>query len=133
MSARRIRQRPEEALHIAIARYLDLALPTDATWFHPANGGRRSKAEAGKFKAMGVKAGVADCVIVWRGHVYALEIKAPAGRLSSAQRIWGGHFVRAGGRYRSVRSIDETAGALLEWGFSLNARPVRATWIREAA
>jgi len=63
---RRIRRRPEQELQKCVARYLDLALPEDAVWWHIPNGGARSKAEAGIFKAMGVKAGVPDIQVICR-------------------------------------------------------------------
>ena len=80
------RARPEQALHRAAAQFLDVALPDDAVWFHPPNGGARTKAEAGIFRALGVKAGVPDLVIVYRGRLIAIELKAPRGRLTAAQR-----------------------------------------------
>ena len=58
------RNRPEEALQRAVASYLDLALPHDAVWFHPPNGGARSKAEAGIFKA---RSQGPDTIMYWDG------------------------------------------------------------------
>lgn len=64
---------------------------------HIPNGGRRGKAEAAIFKAMGVKAGVPDLFLPVMARagalekVYAglyIEMKAKDGRLSAAQRKW---------------------------------------------
>ena len=59
--------------------------------YHIPNGGKRSKAEASRFKAMGVKAGVPDlCLPVPRGEYHGLyiELKAASGRTSAKQNEW---------------------------------------------
>lgn len=59
--------------------------------YHIPNGGKRSRAEAGIFKAMGVKAGVPDiCLPVPRGEYHGLyiELKAAKGRTSAKQEEW---------------------------------------------
>lgn len=56
---------------------------------HVPNGGKRSKSEAVRFRAMGVKAGVSDvCLPVPRGRYHGLyiEMKALDGRLASEQK-----------------------------------------------
>ncbi len=56
---------------------------------HIPNGGARSKSEAGRFKAEGVKAGVPDIFLpVARGgyHGMYLEMKRRGGKVSGAQR-----------------------------------------------
>ncbi len=50
-------KRPEQALHRAVAAFLDVALPDGAAWTTIEPGGYRTKAEAGIAKARGVKAG----------------------------------------------------------------------------
>ena len=49
------------------------------------NGRWRSKAEAGKLKAEGVRAGVPDLCIIRNGLPYFIEIKKKGGKLSQAQ------------------------------------------------
>ena len=66
--------------------------------YHVPNGGRRGKAEASIFKAMGVKAGVPDLFLPVPkmlhgkngGMAYGLyiEMKAQGGRLQPSQREW---------------------------------------------
>jgi hypothetical protein len=53
--------------------------------FHPANGGWRSRVEAAIMKGFGVKAGVPDIIAIRDGRAFALELKAPGGRLTPAQ------------------------------------------------
>ena len=60
--------------------------------FHIPNGGSRGKAEAARFKAEGVKAGVPDLFLpVARGPYHGLFIemkRRSGGRTSEAQRKW---------------------------------------------
>ena len=66
--------------------------PELALMYHIPNGGSRSKAEAGRFKAEGVKAGVPDiCLPVARGGYHGLYIelkRVKGGRVSPAQQGW---------------------------------------------
>ncbi len=60
--------------------------------FHIPNGGSRSRAEAGRFKAEGVKAGVPDiCLPVPRGGYHGLFIelkRTQGGEVSPEQTAW---------------------------------------------
>ncbi len=60
--------------------------------FHIPNGGLRSKSEAGRLKAQGVKSGVPDiCLPVARGGYHGLYIelkKEHSGTVSENQKIW---------------------------------------------
>lgn len=51
----------EDALQKSVARLLD---SMGLTWFHPANGEARNAITGAKLKAMGVKAGAPDCMIL---------------------------------------------------------------------
>lgn len=61
-------------------------MPVDSFWFHCPSGGKRTRTEAGIFKAMGVKAGVPDIMIIYNSRVFAIELKAPGGRLGPSQK-----------------------------------------------
>lgn len=84
----------EEALQRACFVWLDMASGTHEILryaFHPANGGKRSKGEAGKLKAMGVKKGVPDILLPlpWRGYSgLAVELKSQKGVLTPEQVDW---------------------------------------------
>ena len=58
--------------------------------FHISNGGWRSKSEAARLKAMGVKAGVSDLFLpipVGELHGLWIEMKAPAGETTKAGTV----------------------------------------------
>ena len=100
------RRRPEQALHRACAQFLDIALPSDACWFHPPNGGARSPVEAAIFKGLGVKPGVPDLVIVHRGRLIAIELKAPGGHLTPAQKAMHERLQLAGAVVTTTESLE---------------------------
>ena len=111
-------QRPEEQIHRACVEYLRLCVPEardgGPAWFHPPNGGGRSKAEAGVFKALGVRPGVPDICLVFRGKLFGIEVKGPDGRVSKAQRERRDEWRAAGASYEFVRSLDEFRSTL-QW------------------
>ena len=53
--------------------------------FHPANGAYRKPVEAARLKALGVRPGVPDVIVIYRGKTYAIELKAESGRATAAQ------------------------------------------------
>lgn len=73
------RNRPEQALQIALVAHLRAALPRPWIVFHPRNQGeRRSARTHGIFKAMGLLAGIPDLFIVGPERaLIAIELKAP--------------------------------------------------------
>lgn len=88
-------KRPEENLHRACVAYLRATLPKPWMCWHNANGGYRSKAEAGIFKALGVLAGMPDLFVMGPStaarvdgvfitpDLIAIEFKAPPKRLKA--------------------------------------------------
>lgn len=85
----------EDEEQIALFNWAGLAAgahPELRLLFHIPNGGSRHKAEAGRFRAMGVKSGVPDlCLPVARGrwHGLFLELKrTKGGRVSPEQAAW---------------------------------------------
>lgn len=74
------------------------------------NGGARSKATAGRLKAEGVVAGVADLLLfVPSGgyHGLCIEMKTKTGRQSDSQKAWQAAVKRQGYKYEVCRSLDE--------------------------
>jgi len=62
----------EHQLQVAVAAFLDVALPRSVRAIHVPNGGKRDAKTGARLKREGVKAGVADFVIFMRGGVCAL-------------------------------------------------------------
>jgi hypothetical protein len=132
------RARPEEQLHRAVAAWLRVALPAPWMFWHSPNGGGRSKAEAGIFKAMGVRAGIPDLFIIGPGHVdvgrgfsvgapcmICIEFKAPKparSSLSPAQRDTINALSVLGIPTIIARSIDEAERELRALGVPLKGR-----------
>ncbi|HEY8948473.1 MAG TPA: VRR-NUC domain-containing protein [Rhizomicrobium sp.] len=108
----RARRKEEQDLQIAVAGMLDLIRLPEWIFFHVPNGGVRSKAEAAILKAMGVKAGVHDIVIIWRGRCIVIELKAPDGKLSKAQKDWAVEALLAGVVIFEARSMKEVLAIL---------------------
>lgn len=114
----------EDRLQMAVATYLDFnAKKYGYRWFHPPNGGARGKAEAGIFKAMGVKPGVPDILIMAKGKTtseemvithfgLAIELKATyddktKGRNSDYQKEWLEYLKSQAWRAEVCYNFDE--------------------------
>lgn len=124
------RERPEDALQIRIFDELRVRVPAPPRGpllFHVPNGGHRTKAEGGIFKAMGTHAGASDIIGLYRGRPIAIELKAPnrkpiPSELQAAfQELWKA----AGGAATTVNSVEGFFDFLAELGV-----PVRraVTW-----
>ena len=80
--------RPEENLHKACVQYLRASLPKPWLCWHTANGGGRSKAEAGILKAMGVLAGMPDLFVMGpRTFSEGSVLMTPIGRVETWPQI----------------------------------------------
>lgn len=80
------RNATEDEVHIAVADRLRESAATNVFWFHPPNGGYRSKSTAAKFKAMGTRPGVPDLIIIANGKVIGLELKRSRGGIVSPEQ-----------------------------------------------
>lgn len=93
--------------------------PELALMFHIPNGGKRSKAEAGRFRAEGVKAGVPDiCLPVPRGKFHGLYIemkKLKGGTVSREQKEWGAQLARQGYCWKVCHGWAEARDVLTEY------------------
>jgi hypothetical protein len=116
------RRQDEERLHRDVVKFLGWALPPDAVFYHPANGGLRSKKAADRLKGMGVVAGIPDLAIVHRGRALFIELKTATGRLSPAQREMQRRLIYAGAAVCLCRSVAEVEASLLEAAVHLRAR-----------
>lgn len=111
----------EHNLQCACVRWFNLQWPEyRGLLFAVPNGGARSKATAGKLKAEGVVAGVADLILLVprsfhitdeyeadHCHALCIEMKTAKGRQSPEQMEWQYKVESKGYRYRVCRSLDE--------------------------
>jgi hypothetical protein len=110
------RSNPEQQIQRAVVQHLRTRGAPGMVFLHCPNGGYRRPIEAAIFKAMGVRAGAAD-LLLWRdGNSYALELKAPGGRISVAQFEFLADFDRAGGFSSVCEGIDNALLTLECWG-----------------
>ena len=123
------RKRPEQALQIAVARYLGLALRAPTYWTAvDAGAGKMTAASAGLRKARGVKPGFPDIIVLHplglNTLVVGIELKAGKGKLSPAQLGTCEVFWAVSARYVECRSIGEVDAALRRAGVPVHALPV---------
>jgi hypothetical protein len=124
------RAAPEHALHVAVARYLALALKPPTVWTSlDAGAGKMGAAAAGRRKARGVKPGWPDLLVMHHNSpntgtiVLGIELKAGTGTASTAQKAIAKAFYDCDAEYVICRSISEVAAALALADIPLHARP----------
>ena len=101
------------------ARVNEAKWPELARLFHVPNGGSRGPAEAGRFKAMGVKAGVPDVFLeVPRGGLHGLRIEMKrrrGGKVSEDQTDWIDYYNSNGYRAAVCYGWDEARSVIEEY------------------
>lgn len=110
------RRHVEDDIQQAVCNHLRVRALPGVVFFAVPNGGRRNAREAGRMKAAGVTPGVSDLILIARGKVFCLELKAPKGRASEAQRLFQAAVNSAGGYAHTVYGIDDALIALEFWG-----------------
>jgi hypothetical protein len=106
----------EEALQRAVVEMVARECRPGVLVFHVPNGGQRVKAEAGRLKAMGTRAGIPDLVVLIDGRAYGLELKTARGRQNPAQKTMAETWRRAGCDYEIARTVTEARAVLVRWG-----------------
>ena len=108
------RKRPsdeEHRLQCACVRWFNYQFPKFShTLFAVPNGGRRDKVTAAKMKAEGVRAGVADLILLKSNAQYGallIEMKTRTGRQSDAQRQWQRLIQQDCYKYVVCRSLED--------------------------
>lgn len=110
--------RIEQLIHRGCATFLQhLENQGRLVFFHPPNGGARSKTEAAIFKGLGVKAGVSDLIVIIppAARLGAIEVKAPGGKTTKNQDAFLDQVRKMGGVTAMVESIDECVDVVYEW------------------
>lgn len=104
----------ESDLQKAIVEYLDLmGVFYFAVNNEMAGGGKSAKIRMSHFKAMGLRAGASDLVLVLRGRVVFLEVKMPKGRQSESQKRFQMVVENLGHRYEVARSVYDVERVLV--------------------
>lgn len=114
------RRDAEGPIHRAVLSWLRVVLP-EAVIFHPANESRRpgraGHVERAINAANGVLPGVPDIIGITFTGPFFMEVKAPGGSLSPAQKDFRDRLAVLGcERWAVVRSIDDAKDALASWG-----------------
>lgn len=117
------RKRPEQALQIAVANFLRLALRAPTAWTaFPAGGG--GKIRGALLKVMGLKAGWPDVLVLHpmglNTLVVGIELKAKKGRLSEAQIETCEALWAANARYIECRSLEDVQRCLERAGVPMH-------------
>ena len=101
----------EDQLQISCVMYFEFKHRKIARLLHHSpNGGKRNAKEAARFKAMGVRAGFPDLILLLPNsqyHFLAIELKTDKGRQSDYQKEYQQLIESVGGKYVVVRSLDE--------------------------
>ena len=108
------RRHIEDDLQRQVFQFLDWALPADGIAYAIPNGGKRHAREAARMKGLGVRAGMPDIGICFRGRALYVELKAPRGVVSEAQREMAKRLNYAGAAVMLCRSVPEVEAALRE-------------------
>lgn len=107
----------ELQIQCAVARLLKIGLSSGWLCNHFPAGELRTQKTGERLKAMGLKPGWADNVLIGPdGRHYWLEIKGKKGKLSEAQVIFRAEMVKRGVPHAVVHSVDAALVILKEWG-----------------
>lgn len=110
------RQNPEYRLQKTVIQHLMFRALPGVIYFHCPNGNKLAPRTAAHNKAMGVKAGVADLIIIIKGRAFFLELKAEKGRQSESQRLFEQECIEAGCQYAIAHNVSSALHCLETWG-----------------
>lgn len=117
-TAKRRMRDAEGPIHRSVTAYLRRSLPSGWLVTHAANK-PRSAQQGAREKAMGAMAGWPDLQILGPGpdgpSAWFMEIKAPGGKLSEAQRDVIDRIMDAGFPVRIIRSVEDARKAVADW------------------
>jgi hypothetical protein len=110
--------RPKEiSLHMSVAKVLHEHCLPDWLWTHIASGELRDVRTAEKLKAMGVRRGWPDFILVPpAGQLHSLELKRVGEYLSDDQEAFRLHCIRHGWPHSVAYTLDDALAVLDYWG-----------------
>jgi hypothetical protein len=110
------RQRPEQDLHLAVMRHVEMRLAPGAIVWHTPNAAKRGLVEGNVFRRCGTRAGIPDLLALRPGGpLCGIELKAPRGRLSPAQRETIAALKAAGACVEVCNNLDDALRHLEDW------------------
>ena len=107
---------PEADLQKAVCQHLKLRAKPGVVWFHVPNGLKSEGRHVKRMKAMGLRPGVADLVIMADSRAYCLELKAPKGKQTEAQELFQVDCAAASVPYAVASSLAIALDRLRDWG-----------------
>lgn len=113
---RRARYGTEYDFHVAVAEFFQFVLTPETIAYHTPNGEQRTKASAGRLKAMGVMPGVPDWTLLHHGKPYFIELKCVGGRISDNQKTFLSRLSQQKIGWALCYSVDNVEMALKAWG-----------------
>jgi hypothetical protein len=105
--------KPEEAIQRQIVQYLALmgifffSVPNEN-----AGGGKGAMIRMQKYRAMGLRPGVSDLVVLLPSRIVFIEVKTATGRQSENQKRFEALVTSLGFEYYVVRSVDDVSNVL---------------------
>ena len=102
----------EDSLHITVAEWLALVLPSDAAWHHSPNENKAHVAWRAKLKRRGTRTGWPDIEIIYRGKIYFIELKYGKNKISPNQGACHDYLTRAGAPVAVCYTLPEVKMAL---------------------
>lgn len=100
-------KRPEQEIQQAIVKYFDYQYPKLKGCLCANLNNSKDARTGGINKSMGVVAGRSDLVLYLKGIAYHIEVKAPKGRQSEAQKEWQNIIEKQGFSYYIMHSLDD--------------------------
>jgi hypothetical protein len=134
-----MRGHAEQTLQTQIATFFGWALSGNVWWTTIGHGGG-GRLRGAILKGMGLKAGVPDILILYRGHAYFLEMKKPGARpkrggkggISAEQIAVHAQIETAGGSVATCYSLDDVRAQLEWWQIPTRTEKPSTQRLREA-
>src|SRR4029077_2386016 len=101
------RRHEESDFQRSVHGYFQWALPADAIHFAIPNGLMRSKKAAARAIGEGVRAGIPDICIVYRGRAVFVELKTARGVMSPEQKAMTRKLIYCGADVICARSLPD--------------------------
>ena len=108
------RSNPEREIHRAVVQHLEARKRPGVLFIHVPNA-PRNKIAGAILKSLGMRKGASDLILFHNKEFFALEIKAPRGRMSPEQKQFQSDFIAAGGYAMTGYGVDECLSFLSNW------------------